>query len=118
MKIKLPYYFLFLFLLLTANVQSMHPHEVEKVVEIKNFSISKHLPLFESLIEEIYPNITLIASCERKGWVVFKIIEQKSNASDQIATLMKASGLDFIIKEGATKKDVSVACNGEMKNFN
>lgn len=96
----------------------MHPHEVEKIVEIKNFSNAKHFPLLESLIEEIAPNISVIASCEQKGWVVFKIIEQKSNASDQIATLMKASGLDFIIKEGATMKDVSVACNGEMKNYN
>lgn len=96
----------------------MDPHEVEKVVEIKNFSPAKHLPLIENLIEELAPNIAVVASCEQKGWVVFKIIEQKSGASDQIATLMKVSGLDFIIKEGATMKDVSVVCNGEMKNYN
>lgn len=96
----------------------MHPHEVEKVVEIKNFNNAKHFPLLESLMEEIAPNISVIAFCEQKGWVVFRIIEQKSNATDQISMLLKASRLDFIIKEGATMKDVSVACNGEMKNFN
>jgi len=119
MKTKLPYYFFFfLFLLCTANVQSMHPHEVEKVVEIVNFSPSKHLPLLEIAIESTSPNVTLIASCEQKGWVVFKIMEQKINADQQIGLLMKASGLDFIIKEGATLKEVSIACNSELKIYN
>jgi hypothetical protein len=118
MNTKLPYYFLFLFLLLTANVQSMNPHELEVVVEIKNFSSLKHLPLLESIIEASAPNILVVAACEQKGWVVLRIIEQKHNAKDQIALLMKTSGLDFIIKEGATMKDVSIACNDEVKYYN
>ncbi|MBK9636445.1 MAG: hypothetical protein IPO63_00980 [Bacteroidetes bacterium] len=117
MDSKLLYYFIFLFLLFTAKVQSMDPHEVEMVVEIKNFNASKHLPLLENLIEATSPNIMVIASCEQKGWVVFKIIEQKFNVNDQIELLMKASGLDFIIKEGATKKDVSIACNEPVYKF-
>ncbi|MBK7965801.1 MAG: hypothetical protein IPK10_11290 [Bacteroidetes bacterium] len=96
----------------------MNPQEVEIVVEIKNFSATKHLPLLGSVIEATAPHVLIIASCDQKGWVVFKLIEQKLNVNDEVEFLMKASGLDFIIKEGATKKDVTIACNNGIKNYN
>ncbi len=111
--------FLFLTLLspLLLKAQSLSAPPVERVVEIRNFSNEKHISLLTQLLNNVSEGSEIVLSCEEQGWVVFKLDPNEIHDDIALATILKSSGLEFFIKEGATRKEVDVACKGSLKKF-
>jgi len=109
--------FFLLFINLTVSAQTGGGHFIERVVEIKNFTNAKHVPLLAQLLQDFSENSAIILSCEEQGWVVFKIDLSEMAGDEQLAVILKTAGMEYVIKEGADKKDVVNACKGNLHKF-
>ncbi len=107
---------LFLFLLdqSLAKAQAVDGPFVERVIEIKHFNNAKMSPLLEQLIQNYSENSQLILTCESQGWVVIKLDLSELAGAEQLSEILKQSGFEWVIKEGATRKEVSEGCTGVL----
>ncbi|MBK7889071.1 MAG: hypothetical protein IPJ86_17785 [Bacteroidetes bacterium] len=106
-----------LFFNLSARGQSGGGHYIDRVVEIQSFSNAKHVTFLTQLLQDYSGNSAIVLTCEEQGWVVFKIDLDEISGDDQLSAILKSAGLQFLIKEGAVKKDVVNACKGELHKF-
>lgn len=93
------------------------PHFTQLVLEVKNFSNQKHVQLINQALGNSLGASTVIAACEENSWVVLRLDLNFYNDPSQLLNLLKSTGIEYIIKDGATAVEVSTACKGAMQQF-
>lgn len=108
-------YILFLLLFFTGSLFAGEPvHYSEVVIEVRNFSGVKHVPLINEAFSESWGESYVYMTCEASGWIVLRLDESVYVSSDHLLSALKATGIVFTIKEGATATQVSNVCNGQV----
>jgi|JI10StandDraft_1071094.scaffolds.fasta_scaffold1241985_1 hypothetical protein len=106
---------LILLVFFTATVLAGEPvHYSEVVIEVRNFSGVKHVPLINEAFSESWGESYVYMTCEASGWIVLRLDESMYVSSEHLLSTLKATGIVFTIKEGATATQVSNVCNGQV----
>lgn len=106
---------LFLLVFSTGVVFAGEPvHYTEVVIEVKNFSVVKHVPIINEAFSDSWGESYVYMTCEASGWIVLRLDESVYVSSDHLLSALKETGIVFTIKEGATASQVSNVCNGQV----
>ncbi len=105
------------FFIPAAFAQNAGGNFTEKVIEIKNFSNVKHAQLIAGVLDQYAEGSSLMLACEEQGWVVLRINLTEVKDDEQLEVVLKLTGLECIVKNDASRKDVSAACKGDLTKY-
>ena len=97
--------------------QNVPHHFNEVVLEIKNFSAVKNVPQLSTVLAEYSVDSYVYITCEQSGWVVLRIETSQVVSMEHLESILKNASMDYIIKSGATSKEVIAACDGDIKKY-
>lgn len=106
-----------LFILLAGVSKAQSNHHTQVVLEIKNFSQQKHVQPINAALSAAFGTSSIVSYCEISGWVVLNLDLNHYRSTESLLEVLKPTGLEFYVKEGATASQVSQACKGEIKQF-
>lgn len=106
-----------LFFLLDTDASAQPGHYREVVLEISDFSLEKHTPMINFTMKPSLGESYISLVCEANGWVVLALDLNSGATEEQLLTMLKPTGISFLIKKDATAEQVKSACKGPLTTY-
>lgn len=100
-----------------ASAQVDNPRYRELVVEMQGLDSDKRIAALMQLLQQNSNDVRLHTLCAAQSWLLLQITEDALVTNEDVEALMKPLGFPFLIKTGATQKELEAACNGEIIRF-